>query len=105
MDSIDEITDWFDLINNEFEIKDSIILKKGLKKVILDCLPNDIGKETWSKWTNNILNNYNMKPKDLFVDLRVILTGKKFGPSMNDLLTLFKKDEIPSFLFKEFNNL
>ena len=63
-------------------------------KYILDCLPNDIGKETWSKWTNNILNNYNMKPKDLFVDLRVILTGKKFGPSMNDLLTLFKKDEI-----------
>lgn len=94
VDSIDEITDWFDLINNEFEIKDSIILKKGLKKVILDCLPNDIGKETWSRWTNNILNNYNMKPKDLFVDLRVILTGKKFGPSMNDLLTLFKKDEI-----------
>ena len=35
-----------------------------------------------------------MKPKNLYVDLRVILTGRKFGPSMNDLLTLFKKDEI-----------
>ena len=94
VNSTDDIIDWFNLINNDFEIKESIILKKGLKKIILDSLPNEINEETWSNWTSKILNNYDLKPKDLYVNLRIILTGKKFGPSMNDLLTLFKKDKI-----------
>ena len=28
------------------------------------------------------------------MSIRVLLTGKKYGPSMNELLTLFKRDEI-----------
>ena len=36
----------------------------------------------------------NVKPKTLYMDLRFILTGRKFGPSMNNLLTLFKREEI-----------
>ena len=48
----------------------------------------------WPKWTENILKNYDIKPKNLYITLREILTGKKFGPSMNELLTLMNKDEI-----------
>ena len=40
------------------------------------------------------MNNYEIKPKVLYITIREILTGKKFGPSMNDLLTLIRKDEI-----------
>ena len=32
--------------------------------------------------------------KDLFIKIRMLLTGKNFGPSMNQLLTLFTKNEI-----------
>ena len=41
-----------------------------------------------------ILENFEIKPKVLYITLRQILTGKKYGPSMNDLLTLIRKDEI-----------
>ena len=41
-----------------------------------------------------ILENYEINPKDLFIKIRMLLTGKKFGPSMNELLTLFTKNEI-----------
>ena len=34
-----------------------------------------------------------IKPKNLYITLREILTGK-IGPSMNELLTLMNKDEI-----------
>ena len=47
-------------------------------------------------WKNylKILEDFEIKPKTLYITLREILTGKKFGPSMNDILTLMKKDEI-----------
>ena len=35
-----------------------------------------------------------IKPKELYTKLRIILTGKEFGPSMNNLLTLFSMKEI-----------
>ena len=82
------------LINKDFKIKEKITLKKGLKDVIKKCIPEKVNQEFWKLWTNNILTKYDIKPKDLYLMLRKILTGKKFGPSMNDLLTLMKKDEI-----------
>ena len=35
-----------------------------------------------------------IKPKELYTKLRIILTGKQFGPSMNNLLTLLNTEEI-----------
>ena len=35
-----------------------------------------------------ILEKCDIKPKELYTKLRIILTGKQFGPSMNNLLTL-----------------
>lgn len=94
INSIDEIKEWDLLINKDFKIKEKITLKKGLKDVIKKCIPEKVNQEFWKLWTNNILTKYDIKPKDLYLMLRKILTGKKFGPSMNDLLTLMKKDEI-----------
>ena len=35
-----------------------------------------------------------IKPRDLYMSIRVCLREKKYGPSMNELLTLFQRDEI-----------
>ena len=40
----------------------------------------------------SVLEKTEIKPKDLFIKIRMLLTGKKFGPSMNELLTLFTKE-------------
>ena len=46
-------------------------------------------KHGWSG-TKKILEKCDIKPKELYTKLRIILTGKKFGPSMNNLLTLLR---------------
>ncbi len=94
IDSIDEANEWYDLIRKNFYIEKKVILSKNLKKTIIDALPDKINSNSWSDWTNKILASFEIKPKNLYICLREILTGKKFGPSMNDLLTLIKKDEI-----------
>ncbi len=94
IDTIDDAQNWFDLINLEFKISDRVILEKNLKSLILKCVPDKVDGNFWSKWTQSILKNCDIKPKYLYITLREILTGKKFGPSMNDLLTLMKKDVI-----------
>ena len=50
--------------------------------------------QSWQIWTKSILEKTEIKPKDLFITIRMLLTGKKFGPSMNELLTLFTRKEI-----------
>ena len=57
-------------------------------------LPVKIDLNTWENWTKKILENFKIKPRDLYMSIRVLLTGKKYGPSMNELLTLFQRDEI-----------
>ena len=92
--TVDEAIEWNNLIKNEFNLTNRIPLEKNLKGVIKECMPVDIKDNFWEVWTTEILKKFSIKPKQLFVTLRLILTGKKFGPSMNDLLTLMKKDEI-----------
>ena len=94
INSIDEAKEWFDLVKNDFLMTNKIILKKPLKSLMLQFIPEKLDNDFWSDWTNKILENFEIKPKVLYITLREILTGKKYGPSMNDLLTLMKKDEI-----------
>ena len=94
INSIEEAKEWFDLVKNDFLIENKIILKKPLKSTMLKFIPEKVDRDFWSVWTNKILENFEIKPKVLYITLRQILTGKKYGPGMNDLLTLIRKDEI-----------
>ena len=94
IDSIEEANDWYDILTKQLKLKEKIELNNGLKKIILESMPENINKEFWTAWTNKILKNTDLKPKEVFILLREILTGKQHGPSMNDLLTLIQKDEI-----------
>ena len=75
-------------------IENKLKLDSTLKELIIKYLPMTIDSETWSEWTKKILEIYDIKPKELYTNLRILLTGRKFGPSMNILLTLFDKNEI-----------
>ena len=92
VDQLSEIDEWFNIIKLNHEQK--INVDTGLKKLMKDSLPEKIDKDSWSLWTKKILSLTGIKPKDLFMKLRLILTGRKFGPSMNEILTLFSREEI-----------
>jgi len=94
IDNIKEAEDWYEIINSQLILEDKVKLNNGLKKIILDELPEKINSNTWAEWTKKILEKCDIKPKELYTKLRIILTGKQFGPSMNTLLTLLNLKEI-----------
>jgi glutamyl-tRNA synthetase len=92
IEKIDEIEEWKEIIFNGKNLKVSVNpeLLESIKKLI----PNEINENSWKTWTDKILEENKIKPKELFVTMRLLLTGKKFGPSMNELLTLLERKEI-----------
>ena len=92
VDHLVEIDEWFEILNSNHNQK--IKIDGDLLKLIKRYLPDEIDENAWSKWTQEIISQTNIKPKTLYMELRLVLTGRKFGPSMNNLLTLFNRDEI-----------
>ncbi len=94
IDNLNEADDWYKILSTPLDIDEKIKLTPSLKELIFMYLPGKIDEEAWSEWTKKILEKYDIKPKELYTKLRILLTGKKFGPSMNKLLTLLNKEEI-----------
>jgi len=58
-------------------------------------LPNEpFDLNTWDNWTSRIKDKTGRKGKDLFMPLRIALTGMKKGPELKLLLPLLSKDKI-----------
>ena len=89
-----ESKDWEQVITkinnpNDFDIDDSFI------NTAIDELPEDpFDENTWDTWTSKINNKTGLKGKNLFMPLRLILTGKSHGPELKYLLPLFNRNGI-----------
>ncbi len=92
VDDLKEIDEWYQILN--FNHNQKTAIEPELYKLIKEYLPPDIDKDTWSIWTTKILEVTKTKPKDLYMKLRFILTGRNYGPSMNEMLTLYSREEI-----------
>ena len=78
-------------INNakDFDIDDNFI------EIAISELPKDpFDETTWDKWTSKINKKTGLKGKDLFMPLRLILTGKPQGPELKYLIPLFNRKGI-----------
>ena len=89
-----EAKDWEEVIikiNNakDFNIDDNFI------SAAVEELPEDpFDEATWDNWTAKINSRTGLKGKDLFMPLRLILTGKSHGPELKYLLPLFNRNGI-----------
>lgn len=92
VEQFDEIQEWYNIVSEGINTK--VAVDKKLLDLIKISIPEKIDLDTWQIWTKKVLEKTDIKPKDLFITIRMLLTGKKFGPSMNELLTLFTKKEI-----------
>ena len=89
-------------VYNEYKELDNLLfhLSKHIREEDEVVVTQDISKkgtgvfEPEFQALEKILEKYDIKPKELYTKLRIILTGKKFGPSMNNLLTLLSTKEI-----------
>ena len=89
-----EVSIWEKVITTIFNYKDFKI-DNNFIDIAADELPNDpYDLNTWDIWTSKISNKTGFKGKDLFMPLRLVLTGKSHGPELKYLIPLFDKNRI-----------
>jgi glutamyl-tRNA synthetase len=60
----------------------------------LEVLPDEIGDDSWTVWTNAVKEKTGAKGKALFMPLRHILTGQPHGPDMATLVPMIGRERI-----------
>ncbi len=89
-----EIREWWTIINTEFRFPNAESDKKFLKDASW-YLPQDTKNENcWNVWLEQIKKNLDRKGKELFMPIRLALSGKEHGPEMKFLVNLISREEI-----------
>ena len=86
------VKDWWDIC---FGIIDSIIENQDFLDSALEALPKDqFNEKTWSTWTQKLSQITGKKGKELYMPLRLCLTGQNKGPEMADLILMMGRDKV-----------
>lgn len=93
--NLSEIKDWWQIYHAPEKVSN---LDQELLYIAAKHLPKQITNATWKEWTNEIATASGKKGKDLFMPLRLALTGKSSGPELKNLLPLLSREEIISRL-------
>ncbi len=87
-----DVEEWFSILkkNPPKTGLDFSFLKKAA-----DCLPEgELTTDSWKAWTTSVKEETGAKGKELFMPLRLALTGKSHGPEMNNLLPLIGREKV-----------
>ncbi len=94
--NIDTITDtkiWYNICYGD--IKPVSGIDKEFLKTASEILKNlEWNESIWSTWTDEIKQQTNKKGKELFLPLRLSLTGYESGPEMKLLILIIGKDKV-----------
>ncbi len=83
---------WWHIVNSDeiYEIKD-----KEYLHIAANLLPLDpFTTKSWEEWTENINKKTGKKGKELFMPLRIALTGLEKGPELKYLMPLLDRKKI-----------
>ena len=89
-----DIEDWYNTIEatikiENYEIPDSLI------EAAIEYIPEEpFSYDTWEVWIRSITSKTGLKGKELFMPLRLILTGKDKGPELKNFLPLLDKEAL-----------
>jgi glutamyl-tRNA synthetase len=89
-----EIRQWIEICNQKFRFagrqEDKEFLREIAKLLPLDT--SDIN--CWNLWLTQIKQKVSRQGKNLFMPIRLALTGKEHGPELKFLINLIARDEI-----------
>lgn len=92
IDRFSDVNEWWQICKSHIN---PIILNKEFIKVALDMLPQgNFDENTLSEWVKAIRQKVDIKTKDLFIQLRLALTGKEAGPELAKLLIFIGREKI-----------
>ncbi len=91
---LSEVDEWLEILNKNFRYPNKETDKEFLREVA-KLLPQDTKDENcWNIWLNKIKENTTRKGKDLFMPIRLALSGKEHGPELKHLVNLIAREEI-----------
>lgn len=91
---LSEITEWIEICQEEFCYPNAELDRDFLQEA-LDLLPEDTSDlNCWNLWLGKIKEKTTRKGKELFMPIRLALTGKEHGPELKHLVNLIAREEI-----------
>ena len=91
--NISEVLEWIRVIDDPININTDIDYE--YLNIAQDLLPNEPwNTETWDQWILKIKEKTQRKGKDLFMPIRLALTGKTKGPELNKLILLMGYNKV-----------
>jgi len=89
-----EIKEWIAICNHEFRFENKAEDKEFLQ-LAASLLPQDTKDENcWNLWLNEIKQKTTRKGKELFMPIRLALSGKEHGCELKFLVNLIERNEI-----------
>jgi len=89
-----ECKEWLEIINGNFKHKHNEQDQDFLKE-ISKILPEDTTQENcWQDWIAGIKKISDRKGKNLFMPIRLALTGKEHGPELKLIINLISREKI-----------
>ncbi|WP_420431686.1 glutamate--tRNA ligase [Hyphobacterium sp.] len=92
LEKLTDATDWHRLIAGPV---DPVIEDADYAKQAAAHLPQgELTSASWGEWTATLKAETGRKGKDLFLPLRLALTGQRHGPDMSELLPLIGRERV-----------
>ncbi|MBX7147062.1 MAG: glutamate--tRNA ligase [Alphaproteobacteria bacterium] len=90
--NLNEIKEWVEIIYGSINVVDNG--DKNFVRQTVDLLPDEPwDTKTWDIWISHVKENTGKKGKDLFMPLRLALTGRTDGPELRHLLPLIGRQK------------
>ena len=89
-----EIKEWIAICLHEFRFNNKAEDKEFLELAAALLPQNTEDENCWNLWLNDIKQKTSRKGKELFMPIRLALSGKEHGPELKHLVNLIKREEI-----------
>ena len=91
---LNDINNWLDTIQITIDISNHNISDKLIQSAIESIPEEPFNYETWDNWIQSINDKTGLKGRDLYIPLRLILTGKDKGTELKNFLPLVDKQTL-----------
>ncbi len=91
---LQEIKEWAAICEEEFRFANKEEDKEFLRQAASLLPSNSADENCWNIWLAEIKKNSERKGKELFMPIRLALSGKEHGPELKSLVNLISRDEI-----------
>lgn len=89
---VEDVAHWADICFGDIDSQD---VDPEYMTQAVEALPEgSLDQTSWSAWTSALKESTGRKGKELFLPLRLALTGQPHGPEMKDVLPLIPRDTV-----------